>query len=168
MMTEQWYVGCCYSNQEKIALENLERQQFKVYLPMCVMLWAIRPRVRPLFPSYIFIKADWDNPDCAAIWSTRGISTILCSGTNPQPISSDIIDDIKAREKHGLVQLPPKHRTKFVKGDTVRVRGSPLDAIFEEVVDNARAALFISLLGQQKRIVVPITRLAAPGAVAIR
>ena len=50
-------------------------------------------------------------------------------------------------------------------GDPVKVKGSPIDAVFSELVDHRRAAIFLSLLGQNKlRTIVSLNRLsvAAP------
>ena len=67
-----------------------------------------------------------------------------------------------------MVQLPAKVHCKFQKGDRIAVRGSLVDALFEEALDHKRAVVFLSLLGRTNRLIVPLSKLTVPpvGAVA--
>lgn len=164
-MSEQWYVICTHQSKETWAKENLENQEFATYLPMCWSAWSNKPRIRPLLPGYIFARADMAVTEKARkLWSTRGVSTVLCSGQHPSPVPDYMIEEIKGREVDGLVQLKPKMRSPFARGDVVRLKGSPLDAVFEEPIDNHRASVFISLLNRTQRLVVPLARLASGGS----
>ena len=169
-MSRQWYVGISKQGQETLAKRELENQGFGVYLPLCIKEWARKPRIAPFLPSYLFIHLD---PVCErwrSVFSTFGMRTVLCSGDHPQPIPEWIVDGIKEREVDGLVRLPPKIACKFTKGDRIAVKGSPVDALFDEVVDHRRAAVFLSLLGRTNRLIVPLSKLSsAPlaGAAAV-
>jgi transcriptional antiterminator RfaH len=168
-MSRQWFIGVTRQGQERLAGRELHHQAFETYLPMCIHDWAKKPRIRPFLIGYIFIRLD---PDCErwrAIFSTYGMRTMLFSGDKPSAVPDWIVEEIRAREVDGLVRLPPPLQSKFKNGDAVRVKGSPLDAVFETVVDHRRAAVFLSLLGQTKRHVVDFNRLTAVppvGAVA--
>jgi transcription antitermination factor NusG len=168
-MSRQWFVGITKQGQETLAKRELENQEFGTYLPMCISEWARRPRIRPFLATYIFIQLDPVNERWRSVWSTRGMSSrpILLSGDHPQPIYDWVIDGIKEREVDGLVRLPPKAQCKFHKGDRVAIRGNPIDALFEEVVDYRRAVVFLSLLGRANRLIVPLSKLTTAPIVGV-
>jgi transcription antitermination factor NusG len=169
-MARQWFIGVTKQSRETFAKLHLEKQNFNTYLPMCISEWAKKPKIKPFLPSYIFISLD---PICdrwRAVFSTFGMRSVLCSGEHPQPAPQWIIDGIKEREVDGLVRLPPKVACKFKKGDHIAIKGSPIDCLFEEVVDYRRAKVFYSLLGRPHHLILPLSRLSAaslPGAVAV-
>lgn len=160
-MALQWYVGITQSMREKVALRELGNQGFEAYLPMCVATSARRIRVKPFLAPYIFIRIDTQdrNTRWRAVYNTRGISGVISSGDKPQPVGDWVIEEIRSREVDGLVKLKPKEKCRYVKGDAVKVKGSPLDAVFLEVVDDRRAAIFVSLLGRSWRELVPMAKL---------
>ena len=167
-MPRQWYVGVSKQGRETLARRELERQSFEVYLPMYVPLTG--KRIRPFLTSYLFISLDPDNERWRAINSTFGMRHVLPFGERPRAISSTIVDGIKEREIDGLVRLPPKVACKFKKGDHIAIKGNPVEALFEEVLDHRRALVFLSLLGRPNRLIVPLSKLAPasfPGAVAV-
>ncbi len=169
-MSRQWFVGVTKQGQETLARRELGNQGFETYLPLYVSEWAKKPKIKPFLPSYIFIALD---PVCdrwRAVFSTFGMRTVLCSGDRPQAAADWIITEIKEREIDGLVRLPPKVQCRFNKGDRVMIRGNPVDALFDEVVDHRRAIVFLSLLGRANRLIVPLSQLRSSplaGTVAV-
>lgn len=167
-MTTQWVCATSHQSREKWAKRELENQNFEVYLPMCVADWAREPRIRPFLPGYLFVHVDFDdrNNRWRAVYSTLGVKSVISSGDRPQPIADWIIEEIKSREIDGLVRLPPKAQCRYNKGDRVFLRGSPMEAVFDEAKDHKRATIFISLLGKQHRPIVPLSRLTTSAALA--
>ena len=84
----------------------------------------------------------------------------------PNPIPDWIIKELREREVGGYMKLKPKDICKFKEGESVRLRGSPLDAVFSEPVDDRRAAIFVSLLGKSFRQVVLMAKLSSAAAQA--
>jgi transcription antitermination factor NusG len=168
-MPKQWFCATSHQGQEKLAKRELENQQFETYVPMCISEWARKPRIKAFLPGYVFVRIDLEDRSTRwrCVFSTYGVRSVICSGDRPQPVYDYIIDEIKAREQGGLVQLPPRVRCKFQHGETVRVKGNPIDAIFDEVLDHRRAAIFLSLLGRPNRVIVPLTKIAAAPAAAV-
>jgi transcriptional antiterminator RfaH len=167
-MAKQWFCGCPHQGKERLAKRELENQQFETYLPMVICDWAKKPRIGFFLPGYIFIALDPDNQRWRSIFSTYGMRTMLFSGDRPSPVPGWILEEIRAREVDGLVRLPPKVQSKHKHGDSVAIKGSPMQAVFDEVVDHRRAAVFLSLLGQTKRAIIQLNRLTAvqPSAAA--
>jgi transcriptional antiterminator RfaH len=158
-VSKRWHVGVSRISQETVAKRELENQGFDVYLPLCIKEWTKKPRIKPFLPSYLFIGIDTENQRWRSVFSTFGMRTVLCSGDKPQAIPDWIVDGIMAREVDGLVRLPPPLQCKFLKGDKLAIKKSPLEVVFAEVKDNKRAEVFVSLLGRQFKNVVPISRL---------
>src|SRR5579872_1619706 len=131
-MNEHWYVAIARQGKEYLAKRELENQSFIVYLLLYIAEWAKKPRIKPLLPSYLFVKLAEENGRWRSMLSTYGVRTVLCSNDKPQAVAAWVIDEIQAREVGGLVQLPPRVRCSYQKGDNVRIKGSPLDAIFDE------------------------------------
>lgn len=160
-MNDPWYVVISKQGQETLAKRELRNQSFEVYLPLCIADWAKKPRIRPLLPSYLFVRMSQENARWRSMLSTYGVRTMIYSGDRPQAVSAWIVDEIQTREVDGLVRLPPRIQTKHKHGDSVAIKGSPMQAVFDEVVDHRRAAVFLSLLGQTKRKIIDLSRLTS-------
>jgi transcriptional antiterminator RfaH len=148
-----WFVCSTQWRQEKLALENLQRQSFEAYLPMHQT--EVRPRgqparviAMPLFPRYLFVSVDVAACGWRAIYSTRGIQGVLPATRAASGVLGKLIADLQAKEEKGFVQLVPSAMAcKFKPGDQVTY-GAFRDAIFQERVDDRRCVILISLLGR--------------------
>lgn len=134
---------------EAIAAEHLRRQGYQFYYPRFLERKPNRtPRVRPLFPRYmfVFIEQAW-----YSLLGTRGISCVLMGVTGPAVLTSPIIDALKQREdSRGLVSLtiPPK----FKPGEAVKARSGPLAGhllIVDGMPARERCRVLLNLLGRQ-------------------
>src|SRR6516164_957576 len=121
------YWACAQTEplREAAATHFLGLAGYQVY---CPRLRVVRPRrggrkivTRPaLFPSYLFvlITAGW--------WDARwcpGVVRLLANGETPMTVPDRLIDEIKSRERGGLVELP--RRERFTAGEQVRVIAGP-------------------------------------------
>jgi transcriptional antiterminator RfaH len=165
-MGMQWFVPVTAQGKETWAKRELENQGFQVYLPMYIGSSA-KAIIRPFLPTYLFVRADLNDKNIRwrAIFSTYGVKRLIMSGERPQAVADWIIEEIMGREVGGFVRLPPKVQCKFSDGDKVKLKGSPLEAIFHEAIDRQRAAIFVSLLGRSYRRVVPLAKLTAASVV---
>jgi transcriptional antiterminator RfaH len=108
---------------------------------------------RPLFPGYAFvlIVLQWH-----AVKRTPGVVRLVTNGGTPAKVPDAVIEDLRRRERNGLVQLPEPRR--FRAGDRVRVTHGPLLGL-EGLVAGKRASdrveVLLSLLGRA-RAVLPI------------
>jgi transcription antitermination factor NusG len=111
-----WSVAQTETRREGTAARFLADQNFTTYLPKI----KVKQRVTPLFPSYVFVRIidRW--------WSvnqTIAVIRLLTAGDQPAQIRDSIVDTIKAKERGGIVRLPPPQGLRV--GETVRVlRGS--------------------------------------------
>lgn len=155
-----WVVAMCRPNHEAIAAVNLSRQGYVNYCPRFATKQVNKPTIiRPLFPRYIFIFIDkfW-----SSILGTRGISRLLIADNGPATIPTQVIDELKSREVHGLVSLttPPK----FSPGDHVKTDSGPLVGhllIYEGQSAHDRVRVLAELLGRKVIIELPEKSLIA-------
>ena|SRR5258708_37775650 len=141
--------------REGVAQHFLELAGFEVYAPR-----VCEPRIRngrrlktlvPLFPSYVFIAIEsaWHR----ARWSI-GVAGLLMAGERPAVVADRIIDDIRSRERNGIVELPER---QLRPGDRVRILAGPFQgelALYQSMRPRERIEVLLQLLGRQSRIVL--------------
>ena len=104
-----WYAVQTQPNRENLAVSNLERQGFDVWLPRIERIIRharqIRRVKRPLFPGYLFINLDLETARWRAINGTVGVSHIVSFGQVPSVADSAFMTALKATENaDGLVE----------------------------------------------------------------
>jgi transcriptional antiterminator RfaH len=154
-----WFAVYTKPRQERIALEHLERQAFRCFLPMAVNPYQRRSerkrRIEPLFPRYLFLNAVPDQQSLGPVRSTRGVATLVRFGQKLARLPEPVIEAINDRcDGDGLVQLDP---VPVEPGDKVRVFDGPLaglEGIFKERKGEKRALLLAKLLGTESTLEV--------------
>jgi len=152
-----WACARLEPHRERLALWHLGRVGFETYLPRVREHRISHGRkievTPPLFPGYCFltIEAQWH----AARWSI-GVLGLIMNGAGPAHVPDSVIDEIRSRERGGLVELP--RREQFRAGDQVRVLAGPLQGLcglFEGQRAHERCLVLLSLLGGQQRVELP-------------
>jgi transcriptional antiterminator RfaH len=152
-----WAAAQLKPNRERVALHFLALAGFETYLPR-LREHRVRGGRRvetspPLFPGYAFlvIRLQWVNA-CYL----PGVSRLVLHGERPARVPDRIIDELRSRERNGLIELP-KPRGLHV-GDRVRVRQGPFTghlALYAGQAAHERVAVLLSLLGGQTRAELP-------------
>ena len=155
-----WFAVYTKPRQEHIALENLERQDFKCFLPMAINPYqrrsASKLRIEPLFPRYLFLNANADQQSLGPVRSTRGVCSLVRSGMQLVTMPEPVIQTISRRcdPETGLINLDP---VLVMPGDRVRIFDGPLagiEGIFTERKSTTRALLLTRLLGTETTVEV--------------
>lgn len=155
-----WYTVCCKPRQEAIAQENLQRQNYRVYLPRL----QIRKRrngkwvevIEALFPGYLFI---WLNPyaqSTVPVRSTRGAIGLLRFGAQPARVPEKVIAAIRQRED-AATGVHRDNRPQFSQGETIKLVEGPLsgmEGIFSQQDSQERVTVLLELLGKANRVTV--------------
>ena len=163
----RWYVVQTQPNAESKAVVHLGRQGFVTYLPHYLKRRRHARRVdivaAPLFPRYLFVAIDMTATRWRSIYSTVGVSRMVCNGDLPTPIPNQIVTTLRAREDaSGLVRL--EHQPSFRAGDKIRVLDGVFAdciALYEGMKDSDRVAILLDLLGRKVRVMVNAESVAA-------
>lgn len=154
-----WFVAHTKIRQEKVALNNLERQGYRCYLPTLhtekLIGSAVKVVEEALFPRYLFIAADngMEVKGWSPIRSTTGVSRLVTFGQQPARIEDDLVEVIKSR-----AESERDVKRRFQAGDSVCIVNGAfkgLEAIFSATDGDARAVVLLSLLSQQVKLALP-------------
>ncbi len=155
-----WYAVCCKPRQETIAQENLQRQNYRVYLPRLQTRKRRNGKwievIEALFPGYLFI---WLNPHAqstAPVRSTRGAIGLLRFGAQPARVPEEIIATIRQRED-AATGMHQDNRPQFSRGEAIKlVEGSlsGMEGIFSQQDSQGRVIVLLELLGKINRVTV--------------
>lgn len=163
----QWYVVQTQANAENKAVAHLARQGFATYLPRYLKRRRHARRVdvvaAPLFPRYLFVEINMAVQRWRSIYSTVGVSRLVCNGEYPAPVPERVVDLLKSRENtSGFIQLD--HRPKFKTGDKIRIlEGAFYDClgIYDGMSDRDRVGILLDLLGRKVRVLLDAEAIAA-------
>jgi transcription antitermination factor NusG len=113
-------------------------------------------RVRPFFPGYGFLMFEF--PDqYQMVKYTRGIKRVVGNKGGPIPIPGEVIQEIRAREIGGLIELE-KHGIMPQLGDEIEVAEGPLKGlrgIFQkEIDDKERVLILLSYVSYQGQLLI--------------
>jgi len=150
-----WHVARTHAHSESKARNNLLRQGYEVYLPVCrrVRTHARRRETvqRPLFPGYLFVGFDIENTRWRSIFSTIGVASLICNGEVPSRVPQGIVESIRAAEVDGFFDFTnPVARLK--PGDSVRVATGPFAGLIgrlHSAVSKNRVRVLLEILGRQ-------------------
>ncbi len=162
----RWYVVQSQPNAEARAVAHLGRQGFTTYLPRYLKRRRHARRVEivpaPLFPRYFFVAIDMTVQRWRSIYSTVGVSRLVCAGDDPAPVAEEIVESLRARETDGLIRL--QQRPQFQAGDKIRVLDGAFSdclGLFDGMLDSERVAILLDLLGRKVRVMVDVDGIAA-------
>ena len=146
---KKWYLLKTKPRQEKIALANLENQDYDSYCPYA----KINNKIVVLFPGYLFIHLDETSDNWGPIRSTKGVLNFVRFGLSYAKISNKIIDFIKENEFNTSQKL--KYLNDFKIGDKVQITEGVFKncvAIFESFKSDERVILLMNIMGQEQTI----------------
>lgn len=155
----RWYVVRSQPHAERRARENLERQGFDVWLPLCRRrrrhARKMEVVLRPLFPRYLFASIDLETTPWRAMLSTFGVAGVIQGPQGPVPVPESVIEGLRARADHeGVLELGP---TAYEAGTKVRITAGPLadiEGIVQARTDAERVAILLTLMGRAVRVTV--------------
>ena len=154
-----WYLIHTKIRQERVALENLERQGFACFLPLLraekLRRGTLQVVQEPLFPRYLFIRlgTELESQSWAPIRSTVGVSRLVTFGQTPAKIEDELITQLQVKTDSTEVQL--RH---FEPGEQVVVTDGPfvgVEAIYQMADAEGRVMVLLNILSKQVKMTVP-------------
>jgi len=156
----RWYALLTKPRREQLALQNLQRQAFDGYLPLCRERRLVRGSYRwvnaPLFARYLFVRLDLDADNTAPIRSTLGCCGLVRFGQRTPHIPDAFIEALRAKaEPDGCIALVP---SPWQTGQRVQLAEGPfagMEAIYQAPSGADRALVLLKWLGQTRPVEVP-------------
>lgn len=168
---QRWYCVQTKPRTEARALENLERQAFECLLPRIrrpapvARLRRQKTVVEPLFPRYLFLRADPHAQSLAPIRSTTGVIGLVRFANQPAQVPDDIVARLRLdADPEGVIEPV---RAEFRPGDPVRIVDGPflgLPAVYAQASGEQRTIVLLQLLGSERKIMLPRDALQAMAA----
>lgn len=163
----RWFVAHTHPHAEAKATAHLNRQGFEVYFPRYLKRRRHARRIEtvaaPLFPRYVFVAVDLAAQRWRSIYSTVGVTRLVCHGDDPAAVPEGIIEGLRSREDtEGFVKLD--RQSPFRAGDRIRVLDGAFTSclgLFEGMVERERIAILLDLLGRKVRVVLDADLIAA-------
>ena len=131
----KWYVAQLKPNGFQKAVVNLERQNFKTFMPLQERNAKIGRRLsiieKPIFPGYIFVSFVPDAGGWHVINSTIGVSRLMgLKAGVPSPVPDAFMAGLFARcDNDGVLQA----MSDLKVGDRVRMVSGPFADIIGEI-----------------------------------
>ena len=154
--SKSWIVARNKPNQDKIALINLERQNFEFFQPTFKTMSRIQNKfkemIKPVFPGYIFIAINIEDNNWHKINNTRGISRIIVFGNEIPLIHCQLIKELQHRFS---LNNTPKAVEPFEVGMNAKITNRPFAQLIgkiEEIDADQRIWILVDILGTQTRV----------------
>ena len=154
--SKSWIVARNKPNQDKIALINLERQNFEFFQPTFKTISRRQNKskeiIKPVFPGYIFIAINLEENNWHKINNTRGISSIILFGNEMPLISGELIKELK---HNFLLNNDAKIVDQLKIGMTAKITKGPFAKLIgkiEEIDTDQRIWILLDILGTQTRV----------------
>jgi transcriptional antiterminator RfaH len=150
-----WIVINTQPHRECLAQENLARPEFEVYCPVVRKRRSHARRMdvvlRPLFPSYLFVRTDPERHRWRPILSTLGVRSIVRAGQDLSFIEDAFIVGLKQREVDGAIVKPS---SPYQVGQRVAL-GGPFDGLVATIValdEKERITVLLDILQRPTRV----------------
>ena len=165
-----WYLVHTKSRQEDTAVTNLERQNYRCYMPMIHLEKIRRGKSvvveEPMFPSYVFVQLENSENGKGQSWtpirSTLGVRDLVRFGGQSPKVDPDLIAALLEREQ--LQQTTPQ--ALFSVGDKVIVTEGAfagLEAIYQTADAESRSMILLNLLNKPVQLRIEPGRLRKVG-----
>ena len=161
----KWVVVNTHPHKEALAIENLQRQDFRSYCPMARKRIRHDRReqdvLRPLFPGYVFTQVDTTLHRWRSIVSTFGVRSLVSFGDRLSFLQDGFIQTLMAREVDGAIVRPT---SPYAVGQHVRISGGAFDGIVATIIEmneKDRLTVLLNLLNRPVKAKMEISDVAA-------
>jgi transcriptional antiterminator RfaH len=156
----QWSAVRLQPYREQLALNELARAGYETYCPRILHRRVAHGRkietTPPLFPGYVFVAIvmQWYSAHYAP-----GVIGFVMGGERPARVPDAMIDELKGRERKGIIKLPekpkPGSRVDFQVNERLWIRTGPLRGLFGLYAGQAphdRIMVLMQILGASRPI----------------
>jgi len=145
-----WHLIYTKPHQEKVALDNLTRQNYQCYLPLINKEKILQGKKilskEPIFPRYLFVRLSHDGQqNWSPIRSSKGVSHPVNFGGLAASLDDETMDNLRQKIDNALLVKV------FSIGDKVEILKGPfkgMEAIFNGYKGEERAMLFLDFMAK--------------------
>lgn len=161
---QQWYVMYTKPNKEPMVNEQLQAKGIETYFPFLQVDRGHRRGIRqePLFPHYVFFRADLQTNEANGLRTLPGMRTIVQSEDEPLAVPEPVIDALRKRLQPDSEKVYNRAEL-FHAGQELLVQGGAFDgmeAIFcKGLSGRDRAHVFLKLVNAWTKAEIAYTQL---------
>lgn len=149
---KNWFVINTKPKKENSVERIFQEAGFQIYNPKL----RRENRILPFFPGYAFLYFDFPD-EFRLVRFTRGVKRVIGNESGPIPIPERAVQEIRAREIDGFIELEKFGRTPGV-GDDIEVMEGPLkglQGVFQkELPQKERVLILLNFVSYQGRLVI--------------
>ncbi|MDE2407871.1 MAG: transcriptional activator RfaH [Xanthomonadaceae bacterium] len=167
--TPRWYCVHTKPRAELQAIAHLQQQAFECFLPRLRRSTARAGKrqtsIEPLFPRYLFLRANPHQQSLAAVRSTRGVLGLVRFANQPGEVPPALVEGLRRdADADGVIQQieltpQPGDAVTLLAGAFAGLRG-----VYAELQGQQRAIVLLQLLGGVQRVALPPGWLQISGA----
>jgi transcription elongation factor/antiterminator RfaH len=158
---ERWYVVHTQPQREVQAAQQLENQDYRVFLPR---FFKSRRHARkfetvlaPLFPRYMFIVLNLGRDRWRSVNGTYGVDRLLMRSGEPEPVPLGLVEQLAgAADANDAVRFS----MGLQQGQTIRVTAGPFAELIgklESLDDQGRVRVLLEIMGGTVPVLLPET-----------
>lgn len=123
---QRWYCIQTYHKQEKLVAESITNLDFEVNLPQFLDNKSKKPKIKPLFPSYMFVKFNVERDYWRRLVTMPGVKRLFSTSAEcPTPVPGRLLEIVQY-EINKLNPAPTSTGPRlFEPGDEVKITHGP-------------------------------------------
>lgn len=153
-----WYVLQHKPGQGDRAVQHLQNQEVACFYPKIevekLKSGKRTKKLEPLFPGYVFVNLDQNDPQWSKLRSTRGVLRMISFANKPAAVEDEVIAYIKA----GMDKVTGQGGVR--PGQAIELEEGPfrgINAIFQSYDGDERAIVLIDFMQKQQCVSVPVS-----------
>lgn len=160
---QRWYVAVTQARRESLAVENLQRQGWRTFLPFHLATRRHARKFRtapaPAFPRYVFVAFDLDRDRWRSANGTYGVQRLVMGAERPLPVPEGVVETLmQSADGNGILQfrygLEVGARVRLVAGPFAETLG-----ILNGLEPSGRVEVLLELLGGSVRIKTDVAQI---------
>jgi transcription antitermination factor NusG len=149
-----WIVARTKPNREMWAAENISKQGYEFYFPKILVQRRRIIQMQPLFACYIFVHTPgpW-----RFLLGTFGVAGVITVADGPALVANRTIEELKAKEFDGCVELPKNDKERWKVGQQLRVNGGMFSGcygVYDGMDVKQRERVLLDFLGRKTPVLL--------------
>lgn len=149
---KKWYVVNAKPKKEFQVERLFIEGGFDIYTPKYIQ----DKQIKSFFPGYQFLRFEYPE-QYRMVKYTRGVKSIIGNDSGPIPIADEIIDQIRAREINGVIELE-KYGLEPDLGDEIEVMEGAMKGLrgvfHKELTDKERVIILLNYVSYQGTLII--------------